>query len=86
MTLLKVAWLVMGGMRESDAQNTHLIVRRHLPVGTVVTKWAFHRAFSKVNHETLGQKICVVTSVGCEYRILLSITKALTENPCGRRI
>lgn len=61
LTYLKLFSLQLEALRDSDAQNTYLIARRHLPVGIVVTKWAFHKIFFKVSHEMLGQKICVVT-------------------------
>lgn len=71
----------------SDSQSTHCIARRHLPVGRVITEWESHKAFFNTSHETLGQKIfCVVISLCCEYRILLSITKAFIEKHCGWRI
>lgn len=82
LTYLKLLGLQLEALRGNDAQNTYLIARRRLPVGIVVTNWAFHKAFFKVSHETLGQKIfCVVTSVSCEYRILLSVTEVVVEKP-----
>lgn len=80
---LACSWRAWG---QSEALGIQLLARRHLPVGRVWTQWASHNASLKVGHETPSQKIRVVTSVGCEYRILFSTTKTVSEKSCGRRI